>query len=292
MSHLTPWRASAAAAMLSVLVVAGALGTASARAATGPYVALGDSYTAAPLVPDPTGSPILCGRSTGNYPHVVSAAIDPSSFTDASCSGATTDDMTSTQTLQAGEANPPQFDALDAGDAIVTVGIGGNDADLIGVAEECAQLDAPFPFGDRCQSHYQSGATNTAMAAVDAIAPRIDATIQGIHSRAPQARVLVVGYPDGLPQNATNCYPTVPFSDADVSWFNSLVLELNAVLARAAQGNGATFVDTFSSSIGHDACADDNWVNGVVPNSSAFPLHPNAAGESNMATQVEAALGG
>jgi hypothetical protein len=28
--------------------------------------------------------------------------------------------------------------------SLVTVGIGGNDADLIGVAEECAELDAPF----------------------------------------------------------------------------------------------------------------------------------------------------
>jgi hypothetical protein len=39
-------------------------GAAAAAATTGPYVLLGDSYTAAPLVPSPTGNPILCGRST------------------------------------------------------------------------------------------------------------------------------------------------------------------------------------------------------------------------------------
>jgi hypothetical protein len=72
-----------------------------------------------------------------------------------------------------------------------------------------------------------------------------------------------------------------------VSWFNSLELELNAVLRQAAQANGATYVDTFSSSIGHDACADDAWVNGIVPSSAAFPLHPNATGEANMAAAVE-----
>lgn len=41
---------------------------AAAAAESGPYVSLGDSYTAAPLVPNPTGNPILCGRSTNNYP--------------------------------------------------------------------------------------------------------------------------------------------------------------------------------------------------------------------------------
>jgi hypothetical protein len=33
------------------------------------------------------------------------------------------------------------------------------------------------------------------------------------------------------------------------------------------------------------------WVNGIVPNSVAYPLHPNQAGEQNMANQVLLALG-
>jgi hypothetical protein len=32
------------------------------------------------------------------------------------------------------------------------------------------------------------------------------------------------------------------------------------------------------------------WVNGIVPTSIAFPLHPNAAGEQNMANGVLSAL--
>ena len=72
----------------------GAVTAASAAAATGPYVSLGDSYTAAPLVPNPTGNPILCGRSTNNYPSDVARAIAPSTFKDVSCSSATTADMT------------------------------------------------------------------------------------------------------------------------------------------------------------------------------------------------------
>jgi lysophospholipase L1-like esterase len=271
------------------LVISVAVG---AQAATGPYVALGDSYTSAPLVPNPTGNPILCGRSTNNYPQDVKRAISPASFTDASCSSATTTDMTQSQSLEGGlQTAPPQFNALGTQDTLVTVGIGGNDAGLIGVAEECAKLDAAWPFGSRCKSHYQSGGSDTEVAKIKAAGPKVASTLQGIHARAPKARVLVVGYPDGLPQNGSSCYPIVPFSSGDVSYVNSLELQLNAVIKQAAQANGATYVDTFTSSIGHDACRGSGaWVNGIIPTSAAFPLHPNQAGEANMAEQVEGSL--
>jgi lysophospholipase L1-like esterase len=286
-------RVALLAAVCAIVALAGcALVAARANAATGPYVALGDSYTAGPLVPTPTGSPILCGRSTNDYPADVARAIGPSSFVNASCSGATTVDMTQSQSLEGGvQTAPPQFNALNSDDAVVTLGIGGNDAGLISVAEECTALDILWPFGDRCKSHYQSGATDTEVAAVNATGPKVAQVIQQIHARAPDAKVLVVGYPDGLPQNGSNCYPDVPFSSADVTWFNSIEIDLNGVLEQAAQANGATYVDTFSSSIGHDACRGSNaWVNGLLPTSAAYPLHPNQTGESNMAKQVEGAL--
>ena len=288
----TPRRAILVAACTIVALACLAIVAAHANAATGPYVALGDSYTAGPLVPTPTGSPILCGRSTNDYPADVARAINPSSFVNASCSSATTVDMTQSQSLDGGvQTAPPQFNALSANDALVTVGIGGNDAGLISVAEECTALDVLWPFGDRCKSHYQSGSTNTELAAINATGPKVAQVIQGIVARAPRAKVLVVGYPDGLPQNGSNCYPDVPFSSADVTWFNSMEIDLNTVLRQTAQANGATFVDTFSSSIGHDACQGSNaWVNGLLPTSAAFPLHPNQTGEANMAKQVEGAL--
>lgn len=283
-------RRGAVIVLLAASLVISAAG--GAQAATGPYVALGDSYTSAPLVPNPTGNPILCGRSTNNYPQDVKRAISPASFTDASCSSATTTDMTQSQSLEGGlQTAPPQFNALGTQDALVTVGIGGNDAGLISVAEECAKLDAAWPFGSRCKGHYQSGGSDTEVAKINAAGPKVVSTIQGIHARAPQARVLVVGYPDGLPQNGSSCYPIVPFSSGDVSYFNSLELQLNAVIKQAAQANGATYVDTFTSSIGHDACRGSSaWVNGIIPTSAAFPLHPNQAGEANMAKQVEGSL--
>jgi lysophospholipase L1-like esterase len=272
----------------AALVIA-VLGAVAAHAAIGPYVSLGDSYTAAPLVPNATGSPLLCGRSTNNYPSDVSRALSPSSFSDASCSSATTADMTQSQSLEGGvQTAPPQFNALTSGDALVTLGIGGNDAGLIGVAEECGKLDVIRPFGTACKNHYTSGGSDPNKAAITATGPKVAAVIQGIHARAPHAEVLVVGYPDGLPTNGSACWPLVPLSAGDITYFNSLETALNTVLHNTADANGATYVDTFTSSIGHDACKAPGtaWVNGFIPTSAAFPLHPNQAGEQNMANQV------
>jgi lysophospholipase L1-like esterase len=281
-------RRSLIAVVLAVMAVPAAAG-----AATGPYVALGDSYTSAPLVPFPTGNPILCGRSTNNYPQIVKRKIVPSRFTDASCGGATTNDMLNAQHLSPGnETNPPQFDALKSDDALVTLGIGGNDAGLVGVAIECGELDLFMATGTACENHYTAGGSDTNMAKIQATGPKVAAAIQGIHTRAPNARVLVVGYPDPLPLNGAGCWPVVPISKGDAVYFNSLMQSLNAVLQQAAAANGATFVDTWNSSINHDACKlpGQAWINGFVPNSVAFPLHPNLSGEQNMAKQVLAAL--
>jgi lysophospholipase L1-like esterase len=215
--------------------------------------------------------------------------VSPSSFTDASCSSATTVDMSQSQSLEGGlQTAPPQFNALKSADALVTVGIGGNDAGLIGVAEECAKLDVVRPFGTACKNHYTSGGSDPNVAAITATGPKVAAVIQGIHARAPKAEVMAVGYPDGLPTNGSSCWPLVPISAGDITYLNSLETSLNTVLRNAATANGAKYVDTFTSSIGHDACKSSGtaWVNGVVPTSAAFPLHPNRAGEQNMANQV------
>lgn len=269
------------------------IGAAPAAAATGPYVSLGDSYTAAPLVPSPTGNPILCGRSTNNYPSDVARAISPLSFTDVSCSSATTVDMTQAQNLYGVQSNPPQFNALGTADALVTIGIGGNDAGLISVAEECAKLDATTPTGTPCKNHYTASGSDPNVAAINATGPKVANVIQGVHTRAPSAKVLIVGYPDGLPTNGTACWPFVPVTAGDIKYFNGLEQQLNRVEASEAAANNAIFVDTWNSSIGHDACKPPGvaWVNGIVPTSAAFPLHPNQLGEANMARQVIAALG-
>jgi hypothetical protein len=70
----------------------------------------------------------------------------------------------------------------------------------------------------------------------------VAAVLQAIESRAPDARVLVVGYPDILPVTGHGCWPLVPFAFGDVPYLRGIEVDLNQMLARTAAANGATFV--------------------------------------------------
>jgi lysophospholipase L1-like esterase len=269
--------------------------TAQAAAAQsgGPFVALGDSYAAGNLIPaSPTGTPAGCLRSTHNYSGDIQATVGASSYIDAACSGATAADMTQPQSTTIG-TNPPQVDALAADDSLVTITIGGNDVGFSTILKECATLSVTSPFGNPCQRHYTAGGTDQLAAAVAATGPKVAAVLQGIHSRAPQARILLVGYPDILPNTGTGCWPAVPLAHGDVPYLSATEVALNRTLAQAATANSATFVDTYTATIGHDVCQRPGvkWVEGLVPTSPAYPFHPNQLGQQAMATQVLAALG-
>jgi lysophospholipase L1-like esterase len=273
------------------LVAAILLAAPGAAQAVGPYVALGDSYTSAPFVLYPTGDPIGCGRSDHNYPHLVARAVKPTSFTDVSCGSATTDDMTGSQSVPLNGTNRPQFDALSPDASLVTIGIGGNDVGLTGVATTCGQMDLTRPTGSACRDHYTANGDEVGDR-IAAAAPKIAAVLQGIHARAPSARVLLVGYPDALPPNGVGCWPLVPLSPADASWFDGQMRRTNQMLADEAVANGAEYIDVYTPSVGHDSCKlpGVKWLEGLVPTAPAFPEHPNAMGEVNMARQVIGAV--
>src|SRR6478609_2450565 len=155
-----------------------------ASAAGGTYVALGDSMASGPLIPSITGN-VGCGRSTHNYAHDL-AAQKGLTLHDVTCSGAETKHMTESQSLSVGGVStgtaPPQFDALTADTSLVTLTIGGNDAGLVGIAEDCVNLN---PFGTPCKTRYTQGGGDQVAQRVDAAGPRIGAVLDGIHQRSP-----------------------------------------------------------------------------------------------------------
>jgi lysophospholipase L1-like esterase len=281
------------AALAATLAVT-ALGAAGAHAADpGPYVALGDSYTAAPLVPLQYGDPIGCARSDHNYPSLVRAAIGATVFRDESCSSATTEHMTEPQSVTGG-THAPQFGALSADAALVTIGIGGNAGGLVGAAVDCVQLGLLAPTGTACRSNFATpGGGDRLVDQIAGSAPKIAATLQGIHARSPQARVLIVGYPAVAPINGRGCYPLVPLSNDDIAYLDEMLRRTNAMIAEQAAANGAQYVDTYAESVGHDVCTlpPTRWFEGVVPTMPAYPIHPNALGEASMARSVLRVLG-
>src|SRR3954469_23530704 len=151
------------------------------------YVALGDSYTAGPLIPlqqHNSKIPGGCLQSDHNYPHLVAPELHLPQFADASCSGAKTDDMTGAQDVEFGP-NPAQFDRLTSNTKVVTLGIGGNDIGFTEIAETCAEGGLEDPMGTPCQDTYVVGGTDTISTRIAGMAPKLATVLDGIRSRAP-----------------------------------------------------------------------------------------------------------
>lgn len=272
----------------SLLAVVGPAPAPAAAADNDDYVALGDSYTSGPLIPDQTGQPLGCLRSNRDYPHLVAQTLGLS-LTDVSCSGAETPDMANAQGVTPGP-NPPQFNALSADTDIVTVQIGGNDIGFSEIIQNCIAI---IPLTAVCQPDYVRNGTDQISQRIAATAPKVAAVLQGIRQRSPNARIYVVGYPAILPESGGGCWPSVPLSNADLPWLREKNKELNAMLAAQAVANGARYVDVYTPGIGHDACQSNGvrWVEGIIPAAlQAAPIHPNATGMAGMAQVVAARI--
>jgi lysophospholipase L1-like esterase len=257
-----------------------------ASAAT--WVGLGDSFAAGPLIPSQSLSPLGCLRSDHNFAHLSAAQLGYT-LGDASCSGAKTDHMTQSQSTDAG-TNPPQFNSLTSTTNVVTVQIGGNDIGFSEILTNCATIN-PF---DGCKGDYVIGGVDTISQRIAAAAPKVAAVLQGIHTRSPAARVFVVNYAAILPHTGSlGCWPQVPVAFSDVTWLRSKQQELNAMLATQAGANGATLVNDYNASIGHDACKSSSvrCVEPLIPGNPAAPFHPNANGMAGIAGVVSAAVG-
>ncbi|WP_406010885.1 SGNH/GDSL hydrolase family protein [Streptomyces sp. NBC_00637] len=245
------------------------------------YVALGDSYTSGPLIPRQVDA--NCARSDHNYPSIVADRLRTATFKDVSCAGATTEHMWKAQ-----GTNGPQLDAVGRNTDIVTVQIGGNDIGFGSIIGTCAQLAAQDPTGDPCRRHYNASGVDQLTVATVKTAPKVARVLQAVHARAPHARILVVGYPDLLPDDGSGCAPSVPFATQDFPYLRDTGKRLNQMLRLVARWNHAEYVDTYGPTIGHDMCKSpaERWIEPLQPASPAAPAHPNAKGEVAMAGAV------
>ncbi|MGI8524471.1 MAG: SGNH/GDSL hydrolase family protein [Nocardioides sp.] len=251
----------------------------------GTYVALGDSYTAAPFVPtlQVAGG---CYRSTNNYPALVAKAIG-ASLTDVSCSGAQTKDMTGSQLPGVG----PQFDALSADTDLVTLSIGGNDFSVFGtLVGYCTTLRASDPTGAPCRDAERQGGRDMLLADIAQTSDRVEAVIRQVQQLAPNAQVLVVGYPELAPRQGT-CPALLPLADGDYRYGNQIGKRLDQALKHGAAVTHTTYVDLWGPSKGHDICSADPWINGQYTDPArALAYHPFANEQQAVAGLVVAAL--
>jgi lysophospholipase L1-like esterase len=257
LTHLSVTRRRLAGAALAVLTGTGAaLAAATPAAAAGAaYVALGDSYSSGTGTRTYINDGTSCQRSVYAYPSLDAASLGLA-LTFRACSGAKVADVTNTQ-----------LSALTSATAYVTISVGGNDAGFASVLTECAKPG----WLSNC-----NGAIDQAQSIINNTLPgRLSTLYAAIRTKAPNAKVIVVGYPRIF--NGEDCNLLTWFSSTEESRLNATADLLNSRTATAAAAKGFTFVNPTSKFVGHAVCDNVEWLNGLS-NPVGESYHPNIAG--------------
>jgi len=247
----------------ALVALAGALVPVAAEAGTS-YVALGDSYAAGVGTRSYYDSSGSCQRSPYAYP-VLDAARVGASLSFRACSGATTADVLANQ-----------LGTLGAATTYVSVQVGGNDAGFTHVVTTCAEPSWASHCGAAIDSA-QSYIKNT-------LPGRLDKVYAAVASKAPYAKVTVVGYPHLF--NGEECNAGTWFSPTEETRLNQTADQLDAVTKARATAHGFAFVNPVTAFTGHAVCDDTEWINGLSkPVSESY--HPNRKGQVGYANLVD-----
>jgi lysophospholipase L1-like esterase len=223
--------------------------------ASAQYVAMGSSIAAGPGVGarDP-GSPPLCMRSSANYAHLF-AAKRGLTLRDVTCSGATTAGILTGQRML-----PPQIDAVGPETQLVTLSIGGNDVHLAEnlFAWSCANASDKIPGAWRpwiCHEAPQDQVDE----ALGGLEAHLQAIMDGVHQRAPRARIIFVDYVQLVPPSGS-CPDRLPLTEAQLAEARANEDQLAAMTAKVAKETGSGLLRASELSQGHDVCAPDSWI--------------------------------
>ncbi len=239
------------------LLLAGVLVSTPAGAAGPSYVALGDSYASGTGTRTYISDGTSCQRSTYAYPSLIAAAKGYTLNFQA-CSGAKIPQVTN------------QLAALNTSTRFVTLSVGGNDAGFSGVLTECAQPG----WASNCD-----GAINTAQNYINNTLPGALSTLYAsIKSKAPNAKVVIVGYPRIF--NGEDCNAATFFSPAEETRLNQTADLMNSKISAQAAAKGFTFANPTSRFVGHAVCDSPEWLNGLS-NPVGESYHPNKTGHSS-----------
>ncbi len=243
-----------AVALIAAAVPVAVSATPVSAAAPVDYVSLGDSYSSGAGAP-----PYLsggCTRSNNSYAAQWAATHPVSSFSFVACGGATTDDVLATQVA-----------SVNANTDLVTITIGGNDVGFANTMVNCT-----IGSDSACINSVNQGvtATNTTLPA------KLDNTYAAIRARAPQARVVVLGYPRLI--SPTGSCGLFNLSTAKRTALNNGADVLSAVIGARAAAAGFTYLDARGPFTGHGACGSSPWINRFNLFAIGDSYHPNTSG--------------
>jgi lysophospholipase L1-like esterase len=260
-------RAIVAASVATVLAALAGVFLSPAHAAGPSYVALGDSYSSGVGTRTYISDGTSCQRSTYAYPYLI-ATQRAFTLSFQACSGARIPDVTNNQ-----------LGTLSSGTSYVTLSVGGNDAGFSSVITECAMPG----WMSNCD-----GKINTAQAYINNTLPSALSTLYStIRAKAPNAKVVIVGYPRVF--NGEDCNAGTWFSPSEETRLNQTADLLNSKLSAAAAAKGFGFANPTSRFVGHAVCDDVEWLNGLS-NPVSESYHPNKLGQSSGYTPLVSPL--
>jgi lysophospholipase L1-like esterase len=256
--------AALAAAALPMLVPA----QASAQSAVH-YVALGDSYSSGVGAGSYIGSSGSCDQSTKAYPARWDAANQPAAYVSEACSGATTATVLSSQ-----------LSALSTATTLVSITVGGNDVGFSSVMETCVLLPT---------SSCVSAVNNAESLMASQLPGELDSVLNAIKADAPNARVVVLDYPDLYDlSESSSC---IGLSTTDRTDLNNGANELDSQIQAAAARHGDVFADVRGAFSGHEICDSSSWLHSVNFLDVSESYHPTASGQSAYEPVFSAAAG-
>ena len=245
------------------------------------YVALGSSMAAGPGIrPGVDGAPFRAGRSARNYPHLVAERLGLD-LVDVTYSGATTANILTDPQNGA----PPQADALDGSEELVTVTIGGNDVGYVPLlmAAGLPRIVRVVPvLGRVVREMLDPAARDQALVAVAESLKKVGRTLR---ERSPRAKVLFVDYLTLVPPAGMSA---PPLSDIDTALGRRMADTLERLTGEAANDTGCEWVRVALASREHHGWSSEPWTTkfGLPLPGRPAPFHPNAAGMRAVADLV------
>jgi lysophospholipase L1-like esterase len=247
-------------------MAAGVLVPAASAAALPQYVALGDSYSSGVGTREFYEEPGECDRSPDAYGPKI-AANKGYTLSFQACSGAITT-----------EVDEKQLGTLSSSTSLVTITIGGNDAGFSNVIINCALYY--FTCGEAIVESEEFVRKE--------LPGRLETTYKDIHTKAPNAKVVVLGYPKLFTKEGKTCNVNFLTSGNEKKMNESAEL-LDSVIKGRAEASKFTFVNPTSAFESHEVCSSSEWLNGQSdPLSESY--HPNVSGQAEFTSLIEAVL--
>ncbi|HYO86581.1 MAG TPA: SGNH/GDSL hydrolase family protein [Dermatophilaceae bacterium] len=235
--------------------------TASTSRSDGPYVALGDSYSAG--VGTRSRTTPICERARFGYPRLIAAEAGLTLDYQA-CAGATI-----------AMIRAAQVPKLTANTRYVTITAGGNDVGFLPAVIACALPASRLLCGVKTAAARRVTRTS--------LAGRLGGLFADIRRKAPTAAVVVSGYPRLF--SGRDCSLFTFFATREQRAFNAATDEVDEVIRARAAAAGFGYVDVRGAFDGHGLCTSSPWLtNLIVPLDESF--HPNREGNRAYASAL------